>query len=137
MPQTKYYYVDPHTKKRHFTRGVFTEWIGPLGFSSHRYAKFQRATTSVFIRADWLEPETLALLPSLPPLPPTSGQLAPTAPQVMTVERLRTMLKGCPPDYLVLLSRDEEGNGFSPLATISTDKPQEGEQGGIILWPFD
>lgn len=34
----------------------------------------------------------------------------------MTVGELKTLLSGFPDDYHVVLAKDEEGNGFSPLA---------------------
>ncbi len=33
----------------------------------------------------------------------------------MTVGELKTLLSGFPDDYHVVLAKDEEGNGFSPL----------------------
>lgn len=35
----------------------------------------------------------------------------------LTVGELKTILSGYPDDYNVVLAKDEEGNGFSPLAT--------------------
>ena len=34
----------------------------------------------------------------------------------MTVRELIAALQACDPDYLVVMSRDSEGNGFSPVA---------------------
>lgn len=34
----------------------------------------------------------------------------------LTVGELKTLLSGFPDDYHVVLAKDEEGNGFSPLA---------------------
>ncbi len=39
----------------------------------------------------------------------------------MTVEELRQVLADLPGDVIVVMSRDSEGNGFSPLADLNTD----------------
>jgi hypothetical protein len=38
----------------------------------------------------------------------------------ITVRELIATLSGCDPDLPVILSRDEEGNGYRPLADVST-----------------
>jgi hypothetical protein len=40
----------------------------------------------------------------------------------LTVSKLKALLAELPDDALVVLSRDGEGNGFSPLADTSTGK---------------
>lgn len=37
---------------------------------------------------------------------------------MMTVKQLIGQLQECDPDDVVILSKDEEGNGFSPLAEL-------------------
>ena len=39
----------------------------------------------------------------------------------MTVQELINQLQQCNPNYLVVMSKDEEGNGFSPLADVVGD----------------
>ena len=76
----------------------------------------------------------------------------------MTVGELKEMLKDEPDDYLVVLSKDSEGNRFSPLYIPSTgmyepetewsgdviDQEWAEEEGGteykenaVILWPMN
>lgn len=38
----------------------------------------------------------------------------------MKIKDLIELLKGFDPDTIVVMSQDEEGNGYSPLANIST-----------------
>jgi hypothetical protein len=42
----------------------------------------------------------------------------------MTVKELIEVLEGENPDRLVVMSKDSEGNGFSPLADASTESYQ-------------
>lgn len=39
----------------------------------------------------------------------------------MTVDELRAVLEGLDPDTLVVMSKDAEGNNFSPLAGVEPD----------------
>lgn len=68
----------------------------------------------------------------------------------MKVQELRELLKPLPPDMLVIVARDSEGNGVSPLHSVGpahyrTEPPPfagelalENEPGvvrAVILWP--
>jgi hypothetical protein len=44
---------------------------------------------------------------------------------VITVGELREKLTGLPDDMPVILEKDAEGNGFSPLSSVSTDERYE------------
>jgi hypothetical protein len=48
---------------------------------------------------------------------------------MITVKKLRELLENCDDDDLVILSRDSEGNNYSPLAEWSLSKysPAHGE----------
>lgn len=65
----------------------------------------------------------------------------------MTIEELRQALIGLPADWIVVMSKDGEGNGFSPLAEIdhqqmytpdstwSGDVDDTGDESCVVLWP--
>ena len=68
----------------------------------------------------------------------------------MTVKKLRKLLKKQPGDMIVMLARDPEGNGFSPMdkrypisfgtydGEFRGEKrwdDSEGEPPAIVLWP--
>lgn len=40
---------------------------------------------------------------------------------VITVKDLRSVLEGLPDDMPVILEKDAEGNGYSPLSSLNTD----------------
>lgn len=48
----------------------------------------------------------------------------------MTVSELIEELERMPQDLQVVMSQDEEGNGFSPFIDVSNDNNQ-----CVILWP--
>ena len=67
----------------------------------------------------------------------------------MTVKKLRKLLKRQPDDVIVMLARDPEGNGFSPmskryaysLGTYDGDEYWDELEDGIgdiaiVLWPM-
>lgn len=41
---------------------------------------------------------------------------------VITAGQLRALLEGVPDDTPVILSKDAEGNGYSPLSSVNTDE---------------
>lgn len=45
----------------------------------------------------------------------------------LTVKALRAVLNGLPDDMPVILEKDAEGNGYSPLASADTDHVYEAE----------
>jgi hypothetical protein len=45
----------------------------------------------------------------------------------MTVAQLKAELKSLPDDLLVVMSRDSEGNGFSPLSDVADNARYEQE----------
>lgn len=75
----------------------------------------------------------------------------------VTVAKLRTLLADAPDDALVVMSKDAEGNGFSPFAELGGtdhyvaesawaghlrdeeyDPDEDGEDGAVpcvVLWP--
>lgn len=61
----------------------------------------------------------------------------------MKVKELKKLLEDIPDNYLVILSKDSEGNGYSPLYTVDVarfnTKHQELEEVGktnsVVLWP--
>jgi hypothetical protein len=53
----------------------------------------------------------------------------------MTIKQLIEELAAYEPDRLVVLSRDEEGNGYLPLAQIDSAKFHDGEIGLEELTP--
>jgi hypothetical protein len=57
----------------------------------------------------------------------------------LTVKELREALEGYDDDRIVVMSRDEEGNGFSPLYEIGTSSyvSDGGSYGEIGLEPED
>ena len=67
----------------------------------------------------------------------------------MTVKQLRELLKKLPDDQLVVLSKDSEGNGFSPMSENYSDgfysgrswcgefsnEKSKGAKKAICFWP--
>ncbi|MGL4999425.1 MAG: hypothetical protein ACRC5T_10695 [Cetobacterium sp.] len=63
----------------------------------------------------------------------------------ITVQELIERLSDLPPEFLVVMSKDGEGNGFSPLADLSHEEYisdstysgdiEDGEPNAIVLWP--
>lgn len=65
---------------------------------------------------------------------------------MVTVADLIKRLQELPMDHIVVLSRDEEGNGFHALADVSAEHAEmplgyyidlydEGEPNVVVLWP--
>ena len=72
----------------------------------------------------------------------------------MTVGDLRRALRGLPPDRLVVLSSDAEGNQFHPLMQVAPlgiyqrerfaggevveiEEARAGDEKCVVLWPMD
>lgn len=57
----------------------------------------------------------------------------------MTVKQLKACLENCPDDWLVVISRDSEGNGYSPLSGIGEGhyQPLETWCGEFLHHPED
>lgn len=53
----------------------------------------------------------------------------------MTVETLREVLDGLPDDMPVILSKDAEGNGFSPLASAGPGRYEPTSTWSGECWP--